>query len=241
MNDAELAADLAALAGLALLRMKMSGPSGKALGSSGDACAHQLISEGLATHRPNDGFVSEESSDDSRRLAKRRVWIVDPLDGTREFSEGRADWAVHVALAIDGRAEVGAVAIPARGLLFRSDLKISAPRKSRERLRIVVSRTRPPAEAEKIAPMLDADIITMGSCGAKAMAVVAGEADIYLHTGGQYEWDSCAPVAVARANGLHCSRIDGSPLLYNRDDLYMPDLLVCQNVLAETVLQALRA
>jgi 3'(2'), 5'-bisphosphate nucleotidase len=192
----------------------------------------------LAAHRPADGFVSEECLDRVERRSKQRVWIVDPLDGTREYSEGREDWAVHVGLAIDEEAAIGAVALPARNLLFSS----AAGRVQHavlERLRVVVSRTRPPAEAEKLAQLLGAELIPMGSCGAKAMAVLNGDADIYVHSGGQYEWDSCAPVAVAQACGFHCSRLDGRPLRYNQEDLYLPDLLICRPELARPVLEAL--
>lgn len=242
MDDAELAATLAQGAGSILLQLAASGLGGKALGEAGDARAHQFIAAALAAHRPQDGFLSEESLDDPARHAKSRVWIVDPLDGTREYSEGRADWAVHVALAIDGKAEVGAVALPARGLLFRSDKPGAASAgPPRDRLRIVVSRTRRPPEAEKVAELLGAELIPMGSCGAKAMAVLAGDADIYLHSGGQYEWDSCAPVAVARAAGLHCSRLSGRPLTYNQLDLYVSDLLICRWELTDRIFRALKS
>jgi 3'(2'), 5'-bisphosphate nucleotidase len=240
MSDAELAAALAEKAGSMLLRLRERGLARKALGDTADKLAHRLISDGLARNRPSDGFLSEESPDCSARLSKGRVWIVDPLDGTREYSEGRDDWAVHVALAIGGKPDTGAVAVPARRLLFRTDLAVSTAGRSPGKLRIVVSRTRPPSEAERVAQLLGAELIPLGSCGAKTMAVVSGEADIYLHSGGQYEWDSCAPVAVAQAAGFHCSRLDGSPLIYNQEDLYVPDLLICRQELASRVLEALR-
>jgi 3'(2'), 5'-bisphosphate nucleotidase len=239
MNDAELAAKLARGAGAILLQVRQSGIfSGKALGDAGDELAHGFIASALAQHRPSDGLLSEEIADSSDRLGKERVWIVDPLDGTREYSEGRDDWAVHVALAIGGKAEVGAVALPARARWFVSGAP-RGPLAKQGKLRIVVSRTRPPPEAEQLAQLLGAELIAMGSCGAKAMAVVAGEADIYLHSGGQHEWDSCAPVAVAQAAGFHCSRLDGGPLNYNREDPHLPDLLICRSELAEPVLGAL--
>jgi 3'(2'), 5'-bisphosphate nucleotidase len=237
MTDAELAAKLAQGAGAILLQVRESGIySGQALGDIGDQLAHRFIASALAEHRPSDGLLSEESADSPDRLAKERVWIVDPLDGTREYSEGREDWAVHVALAINGKAEVGSVALPARGLLLRSDGGKHPPKSAENRLRMVVSRTRRPAETATVAQLLDAKIIPMGSCGAKAMAVLLGEADIYLHSGGQFEWDNCAPVAVAQAHGLHCSRLEGAPLIYNQRETYLSDLLICRKELAEPVL-----
>jgi 3'(2'), 5'-bisphosphate nucleotidase len=210
----------------------------KALGKAGDATANQFLVHALAEQRPDDGLLSEESKDTEERLSKKRVWIVDPVDGTREYGEARADWAVHVALAVDGVAEIGAVALPGLDLVLRSDQPQPIPA-APEKLRMVVSRTRPAKEAVEVAERIGAELLPMGSAGAKAMAVVQGEADIYLHSGGQYEWDSCAPVAVARAFGLHCSRIDGSPLVYNQADTYMPDLLICRKEHVDLVTQAL--
>jgi 3'(2'), 5'-bisphosphate nucleotidase len=166
------------------------------------------------------------------------VWIIDPVDGTREYGEERTDWAVHVALAIDGVPAIGAVALPGIGLVLRTDKPQVVPPVP-GRLRMVVSRTRPAAEAVRVAGKLGAELVEMGSAGAKAMAVVRGEADIYLHTGGQYEWDSCAPAAVALAHGLHASRVDGSPLVYNQRDVSMPDLLICRKEHARAVLEAI--
>jgi 3'(2'), 5'-bisphosphate nucleotidase len=162
------------------------------------------------------------------------------LDGTREYGEARADWAVHVALAVDGVATLGAVALPGLPLTLSTDEPLSRPHHN-GKLRMLVSRTRPAAEAVAVAEALGAELIPMGSAGAKAMAVVRGEADIYLHSGGQYEWDNCAPVAVAEAAGLYCSRIDGSPLLYNQKDVYLPDLLICPKELAPRVMEAMKA
>jgi 3'(2'), 5'-bisphosphate nucleotidase len=229
LSDGELAARLAAEAGKLLLGVRASGLiEGKALGAAGDAAANQFLCHALRHLRPADGLLSEEEKDNPARLTKGRVWIIDPVDGTREFGEGRADWAVHVALAIDGVAEVGAVALPGRAdsIVLRSDQPQPLPSLA-ERPRFLVSRTRPAAEAEAVAQALGGTLIPLGSAGAKAMAVVLGEAEVYLHTGGQHQWDSCAPVAVARAHGLHCSRIDGSPLVYNGADTYLPDLLIC--------------
>ncbi|MCW2361973.1 MULTISPECIES: 3'(2'),5'-bisphosphate nucleotidase CysQ [Sphingobium] len=236
MTDAELAAHLAEEAGRRLLALRDEARfDGKALGNEGDALANAYLCQVLGRERPDDGLLSEESRDTKDRLAKSRVWIVDPVDGTREYGEARADWAVHVALAVDGVATLGAVALPDMGLVMRSDRPIAVP-PAPATPRMVVSRTRPAPEALSVAQALGAELVPMGSAGAKAMAVVRGAADIYLHSGGQYEWDSCAPVAVALAHGLHCSRIDGTPLRYNQADVYMPDLLICRPDYADRVL-----
>lgn len=239
MTDAELAAHLAEAAGRLLLEVRASGLfSAKALGKAGDATANQFLVHALRAARPDDGLLSEEEKDHPERLTKSRVWIIDPVDGTREYGEARPDWAVHVGLAIDGRAAIGAVALPGMGLVLRSDRPQPLPAANAP-LRMLVSRTRPAAEAVAVAEKLGAELLAMGSAGAKAMAVIRGEADIYVHSGGQYEWDSAAPVAVARAHGLFCSRLDGSPLRYNRPDVYLPDLIICRPELAAAVQQAL--
>jgi 3'(2'), 5'-bisphosphate nucleotidase len=239
MTDAALAAHLAEVAGRLLIAVRDSGVlRDKALGSAGDATANQFLCHALRENRPDDALLSEEEKDNADRLNHARVWIVDPVDGTREYGEARADWAVHVGLAIDGVASLGAVALPGAGLVLRSDRPVVVP-PAPACLRMVVSRTRPAREAIAVAQTLGAELIPMGSAGAKAMAVILGQADIYLHTGGQYEWDSCAPVAVARAHGLHASRADGSPLIYNQRDTYMPDLLICRPEHTALVLDAL--
>ena len=241
MTDAELAAHLAHAAGQTLLAVRMSsGLEGQSLGKAGDAAANAFLCEALRRERPDDGLLSEEEKDNPARLNKRRVWIVDPVDGTREFGEARGDWAVHVALAIDGVATIGAVALPGLDLVLRSDQPQPLP-PGASIPRMLVSRSRPAREALAVAELLGAELVPMGSAGAKAMAVVRGEAEIYLHTGGQYEWDSCAPVAVAAAHGLHVSRADGAPLVYNQPDTYMPDLLICRPEWAERVLTAMRS
>jgi 3'(2'), 5'-bisphosphate nucleotidase len=238
LTDAALAAHLAEAAGrLALNVRDGSGLTGKALGDAGDAAVNRLLCDAIRSARPDDWLLSEEEKDNLARLGKSRVWIIDPVDGTREYGEGRSDWAVHVALAVDGVAVTGAVALPGLngGTVLRSDApQPLAPMAAQPRF--VVSRSRPAAEAEAVARALGGTLVPMGSAGAKAMAVVRGEAEVYLHSGGQYEWDSCAPVAVAAAHGLHCSRIDGSPLVYNQSDTYMPDLLICRPEWAEQVL-----
>lgn len=216
-------------------QMSAEGAEPSAMKDAGDLRAHRFIMETLAAERPDDAVLSEESSDkgDPARLAERqeaqRIWIVDPLDGTREFSEvPRVDWAVHIALVIGGAPVVGAVALAAEDLTLSTEMPPQLPEPAGPVPRVIVSRTRRPPAAQRLAQELEAEYIEMGSAGAKAMAVVRGDADIYAHSGGQYEWDSCAPVAVALAAGLHCSRLDGSPMVYNNEDPYLPDLLICR-------------
>jgi 3'(2'), 5'-bisphosphate nucleotidase len=239
-GDAELAANLARTAGAVLLDVRSAGLlDGKPLGAAGDAVSNALLMRVLAERRPGDGVLSEESADSPERLDHDRVWIVDPLDGTREYSEGRIDWAVHVALCIAGAPTPAcAVAIPARGEVYAQGTRAAEPTHN-GRLKIAVSRSRPPAIAERVAADLDAELVPLGSAGYKGMAVLTGEVDAYLHGGGQYEWDSAAPVGVALAAGLHASRIDGTPLRYNQPDPLLPDLLICRADLAERLLQAI--
>jgi 3'(2'), 5'-bisphosphate nucleotidase len=236
LTDEELAGRLAQGAGRLLMELRDSDfLTGAALGIVADKVANAFILTSLGEWRPDDPILSEESPDRLERLACSRVWIIDPLDGTREYSEGRDDWAVHVALAVDGEPRVGAVAVPAKGRLFRSDRPEPAQAEPRDRPLMLVSRTRPPQEAQEIAAWLDAELVTLGSAGAKAMAVVAGEADLYYHSGGQHEWDNCAPAAVALGAGLAATRVDGGPLRYNNADSLLPDLLIGRKDLAERV------
>lgn len=241
--DHALAADLARAAGDLLLelraRLVAEGASSVELKRAGDEAAHRLLAERLAAERPDDGLLSEEGSgvegpQGTRRLTTARTWIVDPLDGTREFSEPpRDDWAVHVALVAAGRPIAGAVALPAQGTVLTAVPPSALPPVPSARPRVIVSRSRPPAIALHLAEALGGDLVEMGSAGAKVAAVVQGVADVYPHSGGQYEWDSCAPVAVAAAAGLVTTRLDGSDLVYNEPDPYLPDLLVCHPALAE--------
>ncbi len=235
MSDARLAAAIAEEAGRSLIAIQREG--GADAGARGDAQANRLILDRLRAARPDDAILSEECADDLARLEARRVWIVDPLDGTREFGEGRGDWAVHVALAIDGAPAIGAVALPARGIVLASDSPPARPAPATPP-RMLVSRTRPSQLCSSVRDMIGAETIGMGSAGAKAMAVVLGEAEIYLHSGGQHQWDNCAPAAVALAAGLHASRIDGSPLVYNQRSTSVPDLLICGKEWADRVLAA---
>ncbi|MEM7276061.1 MAG: 3'(2'),5'-bisphosphate nucleotidase CysQ [Actinomycetota bacterium] len=232
-EDHELAARVATEAGALLMdlrtRMTADGAEASVMKDAGDQAAHQFIMETLGAARPDDAILSEEGADDLARLSAHRTWIVDPLDGTREYSEPpRVDWAVHIALVIDGSPVAGAVALPAEGLTLSTATPPSLPDPRGQTPRVIVSRTRRPPAAVNLAKALEAEYIEMGSAGAKAMAVVRGEADIYAHSGGQYEWDSCAPVAVATAAGLACHRLDGSPLVYNNENPYLPDLLICR-------------
>ncbi|WP_460713864.1 3'(2'),5'-bisphosphate nucleotidase CysQ [Nocardioides dilutus] len=241
-SDHELATWLAQEAGRRLLGVRGEGLEGRELKDAGDRAAHELLMDLLARHRPGDAVLSEEGKDDRVRLERDRVWIVDPLDGTREFSEPpRDDWAVHVALWQEGDLVAGAVAQPALGLTFTTGAPPVVPPRTAARPRIAVSRTRPPDFVHGLARELDADLVPMGSAGVKVISVVRDVTDAYVHSGGQYEWDSAAPVAVARASGLFTSRVDGSALRYNQPDVYLPDLVVCRPELAEPILAYLRA
>ena len=295
--DHALARDLAAEAGRRLLELRARGGEPDLLRKTGDRLSHQFLTAAIADRCTGDVVLSEEGADDPARLTTNRVWIVDPLDGTREFGEpGRTDWAVHVALwersdvSESGDLTAGAVALPAQGQVLSTALAeppqcsigavITGPmfhrggdgaqgdgaggdeeadgaggaaevdgrdagaaagtRGGDGRVRIVVSRTRAPRFVRNISDLIDAELVPLGSAGAKVAAVVCGEADAYVHAGGFYEWDTAAPVAVARAAGYHASRIDGSPLAYNQANLWMPDILVCRPALAGTLLQAIR-
>lgn len=237
MSDHQIAFDLATSAGELLLELRKAGLEGKELKDAADREAHVHLMAELARRAPHDGVLSEEGAADPARLSMSRVWIVDPLDGTREYSEPpRDDWAVHVALCVDGVATVGAVAMPARGMTLCTGFPLPQHKPYEGRPRLAVSRTRPTEHAKVLAEHLGGELVPMGSAGVKAMAVVLGEVEIYAHSGGQYEWDSAAPVAVAAAAGLHVSRLDGSPLIYNREDPYLPDLLICRPEFAQTAI-----
>lgn len=241
-NDHALASWLATSAGRLLLDVRLRGLEGKDLKDAGDRESHEWLMETLARVRPADAVLSEEGKDDRRRLTSSRVWIVDPVDGTREFSEPpRDDWAVHVALWEGGDLVAGAVAQPGLGQTFDTLSPPEVPVRKQGAPRIAVSRTRPPAFVEALAAELGAELVPMGSAGAKVISVARDVTDAYVHAGGQYEWDSAAPVAVARAAKLHTSRADGSPLRYNQEHVLLPDLLVCRPELADPIASFVRS
>ncbi|MCW2531092.1 MAG: Inositol monophosphatase [Blastococcus sp.] len=242
ISDVAIAGRAARAAAEVLLRLRQGDITGRPLGDAGDAAAQAAISASLAADVPGDVVFSEEAADDLRRLSAERVWIVDPLDGTREYGDpARHDWAVHVALWSGGELSAAAVALPGLGEILVTDPAPVVPASPGGRMRIAVSRSRPPAEADTVAAALGADLVPLGSAGYKAVAVVRGEVDAYVHAGGMYQWDSAAPVAIARAAGLTTCRLDGSPMVYNDPDPWLPDLVVCRPELAEPILAAVRA
>jgi 3'(2'), 5'-bisphosphate nucleotidase len=235
-NESLHAKRIAEVAGERLMALRAARAAGKELEKEGDRSSQVFIAGELRHAFPNDAVLSEEAADDLARLTADRLWIIDPLDGSREFGELRSDWAVHVAFLHGNELSAGAVALPARELTL-STLDVQQPASASNRLRIMVSRTRAPAFAGDVARQLDAELVPMGSAGYKSMSVVLGESDAYLHAGGQYEWDVAAPAAVALAAGLHASRIDGSPLRFNQGNPFLPDLLICRKELAPRILQ----
>jgi len=243
-TDQQLASRIATQAGVMLVKLRdelaIEGIHYWDLKDEGDVAGHRYIMDALTQARPDDVILSEEAADNRRRLSAERVWIIDPIDGTNEFAEPpRYDWAIHIALWEKGKLTVGSVALPTLGITFDADPAPIVPPSTRERPLLVTSRTRNPYCAVKVANALGCDVARLGSAGAKAMAVVMGEADIYVHDGGMYQWDSAAPSAVAAAAGLHVSRTDGSSLIYNEESLWLPDFLVCRPEFAEAALRAL--
>jgi 3'(2'), 5'-bisphosphate nucleotidase len=241
VDDVGVARRAARAAADVLLRLRAEGElTGRALGDAGDAAAQQAIVASLTADRPDDVIFSEEAVDDPRRLRADRVWIVDPLDGTREYGEhDRHDWAVHVALWSAGELTAAAVALPGLGEILVTDPAPALPARGSGAVRVAVSRSRPPAEADAVAVRLGAELVPLGSAGYKTVAVARGEVDAYVHSGGQYQWDSAAPVAIARAAGLATCRLDGSPLIYNDPDPWLPDLVVCRPELTDRILDAI--
>ncbi|RNL62585.1 3'(2'),5'-bisphosphate nucleotidase CysQ [Nocardioides marmoriginsengisoli] len=244
-NDHLFAAWTATVAGELLLKVRTSGLEGKELKDAGDLASHELLMGLFAQYKPEDAVLSEEehrgTAGERDRLSTPRVWIIDPVDGTREYSEPpRDDWAVHVALWQEGALVAGAVAQPGLGRTFHTGQPLVVPARTAPRPRIAVSRTRPPAFVQALAEEIGADLVAMGSAGAKVISVARDVTDAYVHAGGQYEWDSAAPVAVARAAGLFTSRVDGTELLYNQKEVRLPDLIVCRPELAEPILAFIR-
>jgi 3'(2'), 5'-bisphosphate nucleotidase len=247
LTDAELAAQVAQQAGELLLavREEVGYYDPYDLGDAGDKLANRLILDRLHQERPEDAVLSEEAVDDISRVQADRVWIVDPVDGTHEFSmRGRSDWAVHIALWQRDGTPIGgitdaAVALPARGEVYRTDTVTPPPPRKDGPILITASANRPPPVLWWLRDRLDIQLVRIGSAGAKAMAVVRGDVDAYVHAGGQWEWDSAAPAGVVSAAGLHATRLDGSPLIYNRPDPYLPDLLMCRAELADVLLEGI--
>ena len=243
-TDQQLASRVATEAGAMLVELRdelvAEGIHYWDLKDEGDVAGHRYIMSALTAARPDDVILSEEAADNRRRLSAERVWIIDPIDGTNEFAEHpRHDWAIHIALWEAGELTAASVALPTLGVTFDASPAAVVPPSTRARPLLVTSRSRNPYCAVMVANALGCDVARLGSAGAKAMAIVMGEADIYVHDGGMYQWDSAAPSAVAKAAGLHVSRIDGSPLKYNQESLWLPDFLVCRTELAEPALKAL--
>ena len=243
LSDHVLAARLAQSAAdllVDILDDRAPAENGWRLEHLGDRRSHGFLVAELHRHRPEDAVLSEEGHDDLTRLDAERVWIVDPLDGSSNY--GWSDqWAVHVGLVEAGVPTAGAVAVPCFGRTYATD-PAPEPIMSRVGPRpvVVVARSRHHIDGRLLASALGAEVLAIGSAGVKAMAVVRGEADAYVHGGGLYEWDSCAPVAVAQAAGLHASRLDGSPLEYNKADPWSPGLVICQRHIADELLEILK-
>ena len=243
-TDQQLASRVATEAGAMLVELRddlvAEGIHYWDLQDEGDVAGHRYIMSALTAARPDDVILSEEAADNRKRLSAERVWIIDPIDGTNEFAEHpRHDWAIHIALWESGELTAASVALPTLGITFDASPAAVVPPSTRAKPLLVTSRSRNPYCAVMVANALGCDVVRLGSAGAKAMAVVMGEADIYVHDGGMYQWDSAAPSAVAKAAGLHVSRIDGSPLKYNQESLWLPDFLVCRTEFAEPALSAL--
>jgi len=243
-TDQQLASRVATEAGVMLVDLRdelvAEGIHYWDLKDEGDIAGHRYIMSALTAARPDDVILSEEAADNRKRLSASRVWIIDPIDGTNEFAEHpRHDWAIHIALWESGELTAASVALPTLGITFDASPAAVVPPSKRDKPLLVTSRSRNPYCAVMVANALGCDVARLGSAGAKAMAIVMGEADIYVHDGGMYQWDSAAPAAVAKAAGLHVSRIDGSELKYNQESLWLPDFLVCRIELAEPALKAL--
>ncbi len=243
LSDSDLATELARHTGVLLDRHREEqierGTTVWQLKDSGDMVAHEFLMKAFGALRPADAVLSEEGFDNRKRVGAPRVWIVDPLDGTNEYGEGRADWAVHIALWEETALTAAAVSLPSIDTVFSTSPAPVVPPKEGLKPRLVTSRNRAPYAAVLVSEGLDCDAYRLGSAGAKAMSIVMGEADIYVHDGGMHQWDSAAPAGVAMAAGLHASRIDGSPLIYNDADTWLPDFFVCRPEYTDAILHAI--
>ena len=247
-DDHLLAANLAESAGRMLVDCR-SGAAGQLLGGSslaheGDQRAHLHLLTRLQEARPDDAVLSEEGADDAQRLDSSRLWVIDPLDGSRDYGFGNDEWAVHVGLVEDGKIVAGAVALSALDLLFHTGegegpaCAVDENNPNRRPV-IVTARSRVNAEGMLLAHELGADVFACGSAGVKAMLVVNGTADAYVHASPLYEWDVCAPAAVAQSAGLHVSDAAGDPLVFNQARPVVNSFLVCRPELVDDILSAL--
>lgn len=264
-EDAELARTVAQGAGQLLLELRESygeiEPDDKeranALRKEGDRASHEYIAAALSAARPDDAVLSEEGADSDVRLSASRVWIVDPLDGTYEYGQNRADFAVHIVLwNTEGQArlEAGVVDLPAQGLT-RSVLDLDpqlGELPTNRPIRIVASRSRPPATLAQTVHHLSGslseagithegvEVVDVGSVGAKVNEILSGRAEAYIHDTGFYEWDVAAPLNVAHHYGLHAEHIDGQPVVFNQMPPYVNNLVVARADLHGFVMDALR-
>lgn len=249
MNDSELSRDVAIEAGRLLLDLRATYgdldpadvDTANRLRKEADRASHLLIADRISAARPDDVILSEEGKDDPARLVADRVWIVDPLDGTFEFGQGRSDFAVHIVLWVrDALSPTGArlvastVELPAQGLT-RTDIDtpdVSFALPTDRPIRIVASRSRAPKWLPDAVAVLadrmgrEVEVIDVGSVGAKVNEILCGRADAYVHDTGFYEWDVAAPYAVAHRYGLHASHVGGEPIRFNQDPPYVTSLLV---------------
>ena len=265
MNDHELARKLARETGTLLIGLRnhaasLSGDEDdthsvlaqEVLGSEGDRVAHDYLMEQFLLHRPDDVVLSEEGDLEVSRLNAKRVWIIDPLDGTAQYSSGGNDFAVHIALweagsSAPSQISVASVAVPARNELWSMDEPVQSDQLNPSAIRILVSRSRPPREINKVIEKLEdafpdrgrVEVIPMGSVGAKVAAILADTADVYFNSGGFYEWDLAAPLGIAIHNGLSVSDCRGRQIELNKVDLKVKDILICRPELTSTIVMAL--
>ena len=210
------------------------------LRDQGDDLAHRLLVDALATHRPDDIVLSEEGAEDRRRLVSPRCWIVDPLDGTYDFPfPDSIEWAVHVALVEDSRPTAAAVAVPGMGKVFATDDATGHAGRNGRDVPLVVSGRSSGYAAAAVADRLGGELTACGSAGVKAMLVVSGAVDVYVHASGLWEWDVCAPAAVAEASGLVVTDLDGEEIVYNKSRPIVRGLVISRPEFAEASLDAI--